>query len=366
MDHPTGTKGRHAFHQQFHHPIIEVAQHVISPLTAALFIFTAHKVWQAPAAFAYLRSAALLIPRGEWNWKQHRRGALFGVTGLASVWYARKQAPVFETSDEVEKRRAGLQNLYNREDVERVDTTLTRWWTTAYVNRALVQLHDSWSLPWWATIMGVTIALRCVLVPVNCLLLQNSLRMKILLPEIDAFRATLNSHTATHDQKVQAARDLMALFRKHKCSPWNQTIIFPLLLPPTILSIFSATHNLCMVEPQLAEEGALWFPDLIEQDHTMLLPILSGLTWLAQVELGAGVHYGSWPTVRLMVRTLSVATISLAATLPSGVFVFWITSNLFAVARALVLQRDSVRRLLKIPLRSEIAALSHLPGWIAH
>jgi hypothetical protein len=38
-----------------------------------------------------------------------------------------------------------------------------------------------------------------------------------------------------------------------------------------------------------------------------------------------------------------------------------VTSNLFAVARGYVTRFDGVRRVLGIPLASEIAALTHLP-----
>ena len=121
-----------------------------------------------------------------------------------------------------------------------------------------------------------------------------------------------------------------------------------------------------MAEKEMATEGTLWFVDLVDRDKTMLLPIISALTWLTQIELGAGVHYAARPTLRLAARLTTVATISLSSTLPAGVFVFWITSNLFAIARALVVSRDPVRRLLGIPLASEIKKLRHLPrrrGW---
>ncbi len=40
--------------------------------------------------------------------------------------------------------------------------------------------------------------------------------------------------------------------------------------------------------PSLVEGGALWFPDLTAADPLYLLPVLSSLTFLLTVELGAG------------------------------------------------------------------------------
>jgi membrane protein insertase Oxa1/YidC/SpoIIIJ len=119
--------------------------------------------------------------------------------------------------------------------------------------------------------------------------------------------------------------------------------------------------NLTLTEPSFATGGALWFTDLVAPDPTRLLPILSAGTWLANVEMGAGLHYEAWPMTRLAARLGAVAFIPLAETVPAGVLVFWLTSNLFALARGGVLRLNAVRRALAIPLQSEILALTHLP-----
>jgi len=64
--------GKHGFIEQTHHPVVHLAQHVISPLTASLFIFGVHKAVQAPAIRTYLRAAWVLARHGHkyppgWN-----------------------------------------------------------------------------------------------------------------------------------------------------------------------------------------------------------------------------------------------------------------------------------------------------------
>jgi hypothetical protein len=41
------------------------------------------------------------------------------------------------------------------------------------------------------------------------------------------------------------------------------TIVFPFVLPPMVLSVFGAVHNMCLSEPSMATGGTMWFPDLI-------------------------------------------------------------------------------------------------------
>lgn len=111
----------------------------------------------------------------------------------------------------------------------------------------------------------------------------------------------------------------------------------------------------------MANEGALWFHDLIAPDPTFLLPVLSAVTWLWVVEAGAGHYYYAWPQTRAVARAAAFAFIPITTTLPAGIFMFWLTSNSFALLRTYVLRNDAVRRALDIPLASEINKLSHLP-----
>jgi membrane protein insertase Oxa1/YidC/SpoIIIJ len=53
---------------------------------------------------------------------------------------------------------------------------------------------------------------------------------------------------------------------------------------------------------------------------------------------------------------------ALSATMPSGVLIFWTTSNIFAITRGYITRFDSARKLLNIPLQTEIAKLQHLPA----
>ena len=142
----------------------------------------------------------------------------------------------------------------------------------------------------------------------------------------------------------------MALFRERGCHPLSNLISLPLLVPPMILSIFAAIDNLALSEPSMALEGALWFPSLLAADSTHLLPIISAATWLANLEVGAGRAYHESRTVRDSTRMAAAMCWPLASNLPSGVLIFWIASNAFAVGRGYVMRLDPLRRRLGIPL----------------
>lgn len=258
-----------------------------------------------------------------------------------------------------------LAQLYGAEQAQLVAAALSDVWSVKLVEAGLHALHDSAGLPWWATIVGATLALRTLLVPVNIALLRNTLRMKMIHPQVAALEAKMADATAPEAERMAAAGELGALWKEKRCSPWGSMVVFPLVLPPVILSIFGAIYNVTQSTPSMMSEGLWWFPDLTLADPTYLLPVLSAATWLLNVEAGAGVFYHSSARAQFLVRTGATLGWALSAPMPSGVFVFWLTSNLFAVARGYVTRLDSVRKALDIPLASQIASLTHLPRSVA-
>lgn len=351
--------GRHVFHPQLHHPIVAVAQHVTSPLTGSLLIFAIHKAWQAPAAAASLRATAALWRVHEWTtvprFATGRAAAFIAATAAAAVaWAAAPKAALTPSA-------AALAALYGERDAHHVARALSAAPTVVAAGKGLRLLRESSGAPWWLTIVGATLALRCALVPLNVALLRNSLRMKLIMPDVLRLGGLLSSD-APAGARAAAARELRTLFETSRASPWAQSFVFPLALPIAVLSIFGAVHDLCLIGEGMETGGTLWFRDLMVADETQLLPIASGLSWLVNVEMGAGAYYAALPIVRLSARLGAVATIPLAATLPSGVLLFWITSNVFAVARGFAMRSNRVRRAFGVPLQAQIDAIkSTLP-----
>lgn len=381
---PTGPIRRvkaHTFHEELTHPIVEIANHIVSPLTASLTIFAVHKTWQVPSVKVYFRALKVLYANGHsrevFSIPRPSAGSVLAAGALGvTAWAASRlpAAPVARASmpQEVHVRMdddtgavdlAVLSRLYSPEDAPLVAHHLSQAPTVRLVERQMRWLHDKYGLQWYEVIVGSTCALRCALAPLNISLLRNSLRMKVLMPEVSRLGAILHGPSASGagESQVHAARAVLSTFKASQCHPLKHILAFPVLLPPTILSIFGAIHNLSVSAPGMDREGTLWFPDLLAPDVSHLLPIASALTWLMNVEAGAGVHYHASPRLRSAVRLIAVTCWPLASTLPNGVLVFWVTSNLFALARAAATRPDAIRRLMNIPLRSEIAALSHLP-----
>jgi len=236
-------------------------------------------------------------------------------------------------------------------------------WSVAQVQAALAWAHDTegfLSLPWWGTIITVTLALRFALMPLNISVLRNALRLKLATPALAELLPRMAAGRAPEEQ-LAAAQSTLQLLRSARCHPLRHAVSYPLLVTPVILSVFGSLLNTSLSEPAMASEGMLWFTDLVVADTTFVLPILSAATWLWNVESGAGIHYDSNPALRNGVRVAACLAWPLAATMPAGVLLFWCTSNAFAIARGYATRGNAVRRLLGIPTTAQLQALPYLP-----
>ena len=146
-----------------HHPAVGVLQHITSPLSASLLIFSIHKAWQMPAMAASLRSSRLL-------WREGRVRLLPSVAGVAAAAAAAAvtaaalgsaaRPPPFPPA-----QPSPLEALYGERDAPRVSRLLSTAPSVLWCRRTLQAAHDASGAPWWATITGATLALRCALSP---------------------------------------------------------------------------------------------------------------------------------------------------------------------------------------------------------
>ena len=201
-----------------------------------------------------------------------------------------------------------------------------------------------WS--WGAAIVGTTLLFRVLVLPLNVSLVRNTARLFLLRAQIGELRHAM--HFGTEEKQVAAAREFFALLKRGKANPFKN-LASPILFPPVFLSLFAAVNGMCSSVPDLATGGGLWFPNLMAPDTTGLLPVLSALSWLATIELASGKAFHMPPWMLSATRILAVACIPLTEPLPAGVFMFWITSNVFAMCRASMLRVRPIARFFRIP-----------------
>lgn len=149
---------------------------------------------------------------------------------------------------------------------------------------------------------------------------------------------------------------------KYDCNPVKMFV--PILVQaPVFISFYFAISRMSEGLPSFKTGGDFWFTDLSMADPTYAMPVLSAATFLLSIELGgAAGAMGGGPEgaendpqqmyMKWFMRGLGVAMVPLTASFPAGVFVYWITTNMFSFGQMMV---------LKVPLIKKLAAIPEIP-----
>lgn len=248
-----------------------------------------------------------------------------------------------------------------------------------YALQVFLETVHTWThLPWWAVIVGSTVALRSI-VTVPLAIYQNK-----LLAEIEMRQPTISMMTEALKHRVvgecrrsnqppeEAERQYLRKSRKMISEYYKSEGLSPLrlsILPWTQLPLWFflslSLRNLAgffpwqrnageviLPCPDITHEGALWFPDLTAADPTLIIPCAVGIFNLANIELHALRQHNTTRFQRILTNTLrlvSVGMIFVAAQVPSAMCLYWAVSAFFGLAQNITFKFPAVRRLLGIP-----------------
>ncbi|EFQ98493.1 inner membrane protein COX18 [Nannizzia gypsea CBS 118893] len=110
------------------------------------------------------------------------------------------------------------------------------------------------------------------------------------------------------------------------------------------------------VEPSMAAEGALWFPDLLMADPTHALPIIlaatmfTNVTWgwkvksaaeISKMRRSEAIRERAFKILKRILQGLSIwlAPVMIYSGAPAGLLIYWISSSTFATAQTQIVRR---------------------------
>jgi YidC/Oxa1 family membrane protein insertase len=224
-----------------------------------------------------------------------------------------------------------------------------------YTIYAMEWIHTTTGVPWWGAIIGATLMVRTLLLPVAVYQQRNTAKMTIIRPKIDELnekqKQMREMGMMTRESIAENRQKMAKLFEDGGVSPWKSFAV-PLMQAPIFITYFFAIRRMAANIPSFAEEGTMWFVDLAARDPTWILPITSSALMLLTMELSATLD-GNDKRSSMMkngMRAVSLILIPVTASLPAGVFMYWTSSNLFTLCWTLLCKSNLVRSVFKIPI----------------
>ncbi|XP_033114163.1 cytochrome c oxidase assembly protein COX18, mitochondrial-like isoform X2 [Anneissia japonica] len=238
--------------------------------------------------------------------------------------------------------------------------------------------HSITGLPWWASIVMTTLALRLVMTfPLSVYSQHIRAKIENLQPEImQSARRIFQQRFAAqakqqkwNEKRMKGVitklmqRSAKELYIRDNCHPAKGSLMLLVQIPLWIcvsLSLRNMTGAIASnffidpayLVPALSDGGTLWFSNLVLPDPFCVLPVAVGILNLMNVEIHTltgrkATRFQGYITN--LFRGLSILMIPIAAYLPSAISLYWMTSASYSLGQNLFLKLPSVRRVVRIP-----------------
>jgi YidC/Oxa1 family membrane protein insertase len=199
-------------------------------------------------------------------------------------------------------------------------------------------LHSSGGLPWGISIIALTLMVRVVIVPLTIKQIRSMQRLQVLAPQLKSLQQKYKN-----DKKRQQ-EEVMKFYRDNKVNPAASCL--PILLQiPIFIALFFVLRDF---------EDEVWRPKYPDSD-------LGFLSIVPNITADINSHWSGWLLLVLYVGSQLLSTLLMAATLdktqraifialpfvfvpfiltfPTGLLLYWVTTNLWTIGQGLVTRR---------------------------
>ena len=211
-------------------------------------------------------------------------------------------------------------------------------WVLVTINDFLAGLGLGYSWTWGLAIIGLTIIVRLILFPLTWKQYKSAQQMQMIQPQIKELQKKYKSDRG----KLQ--EETMKLYSEHRVNPFASCL--PLILQlPVFISLYAAIKGVgplsaAVYQPSvlaLSHASFLWIPHLGNPDPTYILLILYVVTQMISTELMVATQ--SDQTQKWIMRAMPIMFVLFLFRFPAGLFVYWVTTNVWTIGQQLVIRR---------------------------
>jgi YidC/Oxa1 family membrane protein insertase len=198
----------------------------------------------------------------------------------------------------------------------------------------LLFLHDNVGLNWGLSIIGLTVIVRLAIVPLTIKQIKSMNALRALQPQMKEIQEKYKGDRQAMNQAM------MRFYQENKVNPFSSCL--PLLLQlPIFLSLFYLLRGdefRQRVEAS-GEQSFLFINNLAEKAHGPELVVLMILFIGSQVASTMVMSVSVDKTQQRIMLLLPLFFAFLIPNFPSGLILYWITTNFWTLGQQLVVKR---------------------------
>lgn len=206
----------------------------------------------------------------------------------------------------------------------------------------LVFLNDQGKLTIGWAIVVLTVIVRLVLLPLFVSQYRSARNMQQVAPLMQAVKKKY-----ANDKRKQQ-EEMMRIFQEHRVNPFGSClpIVFQV---PVFIALYYVLRDFAKTHPDIAERSFMGIiPDVAQQFRDMgwgslVLAAVYGLSQLLATEVSFATSPQTSELQRKIFRFIPipiVAGLFLYPTVPAGLVLYWLTTNLWTGAQQVVLKRS--------------------------
>jgi len=190
-------------------------------------------------------------------------------------------------------------------------------------------MHETLSLQYGWVLILFGVMMRVVLFP----LYQKSMRAQMAQMQVQPLMKELQEKYKDDPSKLQT--EMMKLYKEHGVNPLAGCL--PMMLPmPILFTLFFVFQGTI----EFRGVPFLWLPDLSLKDPIYVIPLLMGVSMFLLSWIGQRGMDQTNPQMKMMTYVLPVVFTVMFAGFPSGLNLYYTTSNIASLPQQLYLSRE--------------------------
>jgi YidC/Oxa1 family membrane protein insertase len=205
-------------------------------------------------------------------------------------------------------------------------------------------LHTSAGLPWAWSIVALTVIVRMLLVPLTVRQIHSMQNLQAHAPEMKAIQQRWK-----HDRKRQN-EELMKFYRDNKINPAASCLPIVAQIPVFISLFFVLKDFEREIFPQYPDSSLDWLGivNITEPTKDGWGPLLLVVYVASQLSSSWLMSAQMQKAQRVLLMVLPVVFIPFILNFPSGLMIYWLTTNLWTTGQGII-----TRRLIPRPLPAD-------------
>jgi YidC/Oxa1 family membrane protein insertase len=207
------------------------------------------------------------------------------------------------------------------------------WFITVPLGKALMWVHGYVGNYGWAIIF-LTLGINLALFPLRLKQQLSMQKLQKIQPQMRTLQDKFKKLKPGDPRRNEIQSEIMGLYKEHGVNPLGGCL--PLLLQLPFLWGF---YNVLSTSIELRRAPwALWIQDLSQRDPYFVMPILMSVSMYAMQKM-TPTATGADPAQQRMMAIMPFMMGLLFLTYPSGLMVYWLTSNVIGIAQQILITK---------------------------